>query len=123
MDSVKAKHSKEYVPYLQIFLTCLVTTDDITIMTPNHVLLFQEDGLFDHAQGNDFSMFDNLDSFLQEFGNSVSEPGLLSPSPALSDSGLSNTSSDQIMSPDDNGDDDLSKWIWLDWCGSCCQCG
>ena len=74
------------------------------------LFVFQEDGLFDHAQGNDFSMFDNLDSFLQEFGNSVSEPGLLSPSPALSDSGLSNTSSDQIMSPDDNGDDDLSEY-------------
>ena len=74
----------------------------------NH--LFQEEGLFDHAQGNDFSMFDNLDSFLQEFGNSVSEPGLLSPSPPLSDSGLSNTSSDQMMSPDDNADDDLSEW-------------
>ena len=76
----------------------------------NCLHLFQEDGLFDHAQGNDFSMFDNLDSFLQEFGNSVSEPGMLSPSPPLSDSGLSNTSSDQMMSPDDNGDDDLSEW-------------
>ena len=54
-------------------------------------------------------MFDNLDSFLQEFGSSVSEPGLLSPSPPPSDSGLSTTSSDQIMSPDDNGDDDLSE--------------
>ncbi|XP_037078905.1 cyclic AMP-responsive element-binding protein 3-like protein 3 [Pollicipes pollicipes] len=67
-----------------------------------------KDALFDHAQGNDFSMFDNLDSFLQEFGNSVSEEGLLSPSP-LSDSGLSNTDtgSDQMMSPAGN-DDDLS---------------
>ena len=71
---------------------------------------FQEDGLFDHAQGNDFSMFDNLDSFLKEFGDSVSQPGS-SPSPPPSDSGLSNTSSDQMMSPDDNGDDDLSEWI------------
>lgn len=69
----------------------------------------KEDGLFDHAQGNDFSMFDNLDSFLQEFGNSVSEPSMLSPSPPLSDSGLSNTSSDQIMSADgDDDDEDLS---------------
>lgn len=86
--------------------------DDIFQKSDKFTEPTKAEALFDHAQGNDFSMFDNLDSFLQEFGGGASGASHLDlpvPSP-LSDSGLSTTDtgcSDQLLSPDDR-DSDLS---------------